>query len=110
MDFNEPGEVWFIELENSRGHEQSGRRPAVVHAKSFGMHTVVPLTTSENGFNFPHTHIINPDSKNNLSSLSFAMCFQVLSLDEERFLNKIGVLSESDLECIKELLKDLLDL
>ena len=38
------------------------------------------------------------------------MCFQVLSLDEERFLNKIGVLSESDLECIKELLKDLLDL
>lgn len=69
-----------------------------------------PLTTSENGFNFPHTHIINPDSKNNLSSLSFTMCFQVLSLDEERFLNKIGVLSESDLECIKELLKDLLDL
>ncbi|WP_460372576.1 type II toxin-antitoxin system PemK/MazF family toxin [Methanocalculus sp. MC3] len=32
MDFNEPGEVWFIELENSRGHEQSGRRPAVVLA------------------------------------------------------------------------------
>jgi hypothetical protein len=63
MDFNEPGEVWFIELENSRGHEQSGTRPAVVLAKSFGMHTVVPLTTSENGFNFPHTHIINPDSR-----------------------------------------------
>jgi len=110
MVFQEPGEVWFIELENSRGHEQSGNRPAVVLAKSFGMHTVVPFTTSENAAKFPHTHTIEPDFKNGLSELSFAMCIQVLSLGDERFLKKIGVLSESDLECIKELLKDLLDL
>ncbi len=110
MNYQEPGEVWFIELENSRGHEQSGTRPAVVLAKSFGMHTVVPFTTSENAANFPHTHMVEPDSKNGLSVLSFAMCFQVLSLDEDRFIRKVGTLSESDLECIKELLKDLLDL
>jgi mRNA interferase MazF len=110
MIFQEPGEVWFIELENSRGHEQSGTRPAVVLAKSYGMHTVVPFTTSENAANFPHTHMVEPDSQNGLSDLSFAMCFQVLSLDEDRFLIKKGILSESDLNCIKELLRDLLDL
>lgn len=54
--------------------------------------------------------MVEPDSKNGLSVLSFAMCFQVLSLDEDRFIRKAGTLSESDLECIKELLKDLLDL
>ena len=110
MIFQEPGEVWFIELENSRGHEQSGTPPAVVLAKSYGMHTVVPFTTSENAANFPHTHMVEPDSRNGLSELSFALCFQVLSLNEDRFLRKIWTLSESDLECIKELLKDLLDL
>jgi len=110
MRFQDPGEVWCIELENSRGHEQSGTRPAVVLAKSYGMHTVVPFTSSENAAGFPHTHIVEPDSQNGLSKVSFAMCFQVLSLDEERFIRKVGTLSESDLECIKELLKDLLDL
>jgi mRNA interferase MazF len=54
--------------------------------------------------------MVEPDSKNGLSVLSFAMCFQVLSLDEDRFIRKAGKLSKSDLECIKELLKDLLDL
>ena len=106
----QPGEVWFIELEHTRGHEQAGTRPAVVLAKSYGMHTVVPFTTSEKAANFPHTHTVDPDAKNGLSSVSFAMCFQVLSLGDERFMNKIGILSESDLECIKELLKDLLGL
>ena len=110
MKFPEPGEVWFIELENSRGHEQSGTRPAVVLARSYGMHTVVPFTTSENAAVFPHTQMVEPDSKNGLSELSFALCFQVLSLDEERFIRKVGILSESDMECIKEFLKDLLDL
>ena len=90
MIFQEPGEVWFIELENSRGHEQSGTRPAVVLAKSYGMHTVVPFTTSENAANFPHTHMVEPDSKNGLSDLSFAMCFQVYHSMKTDFLEKPG--------------------
>ena len=110
MVVRKPGEVWFIELEHTRGHEQAGTRPAVVLARSYGMHTVVPFTSSEKAANFPYTHTVDPDTKNGLSVVSFAMCFQVLSLGSERFLNKIGVLSENDLECIKELLKDLLGL
>lgn len=110
MVFPNPGEVWFIEPEESRGHEQSGRRPAVVLAGSYGMHTVIPFTTSENADRFPHTHMIEPDAKNGLSDVSFALCFQILSLDEERFIRKTGELSEGDLECIKALLWDLLAL
>ena len=75
MIFQDPGEVWFIELENSRGHEQSGTRPAVVLAKSFGMHTVVPFTTSENAAKFPHTHTIEPDSKKRSSRVKFCNVF-----------------------------------
>lgn len=105
-----PGEVWRIELEETRGHEQSGNRPAVILARSFGMHVVVPFTTTGNAGNFPHTHMVEPDGGNGLSEVSFALCFQILSLDEERFLEKWGVLSESDFTCIQTILIDLLGL
>ncbi|EHQ35921.1 type II toxin-antitoxin system PemK/MazF family toxin [Methanoplanus limicola] len=109
-NFREPGEVWLIEPEGTRGHEQSGIRPAVILAESVGMYTVVPFTTSENAARFPHTHMVGPDSENGLSMLSFALCFQVSALDKERFIKRTGILSKTDLECIKELIRDLLDL
>ncbi|MDD4255860.1 MAG: type II toxin-antitoxin system PemK/MazF family toxin [Methanofollis sp.] len=107
MALPRPREVWFIELEETRGHEQSGNRPVVVLARSFGMHVIIPFTTSHNAGNFPHTHMVEPDGGNGLRNVSFALCFQILSLDEERFLKKLGVLSESDFSCIQAILMDL---
>jgi hypothetical protein len=39
------------------------------------MFMVVPFTTSEKGTGFPHTDMVEPDSKNGLSGLSSEMCF-----------------------------------
>ena len=51
------GDIWFVDLTDARGHEQSGLRPAVVLAVSHGgMTVVVPLTTTPAAFSFPHTH------------------------------------------------------
>lgn len=52
--------------------------------------------------------MVEPDRGNGLREVSFALCFQILSLDEERFLKKRGVLSESDFSCIQAILMDLL--
>jgi mRNA-degrading endonuclease toxin of MazEF toxin-antitoxin module len=65
----------IIESEECLGHELSGTRPAVVLSESFGMFMVVPFTTSEKGTGFPHTDMVEPDSKNGLSGLSSEMCF-----------------------------------
>ena len=40
------GDIWVVDLTDARGHEQSGLRPAVVVAVSYGdMTIVVPFTT-----------------------------------------------------------------
>lgn len=41
------GDIWFVDLTDTRGHEQSGLRPAVVLAIAYESITiVVPLTTA----------------------------------------------------------------
>ncbi|NLM29669.1 MAG: type II toxin-antitoxin system PemK/MazF family toxin [Methanomicrobiales archaeon] len=43
------GEIWYVDLTDSKGHEQRGRRPAIVLAVSHaGITTVIPLTTQSN--------------------------------------------------------------
>jgi len=32
------GELWFVELNERQGHEQSGNRPGVIMAVSYGMY------------------------------------------------------------------------
>ncbi|HOI13807.1 MAG TPA: type II toxin-antitoxin system PemK/MazF family toxin [Methanoculleus sp.] len=103
------GEIWFVDLTNARGHEQSGLRPAVVLAVAYGgMTIVVPLTTTSAAFGFPHTHGIERSSENGLSSNSAALVFQVVALSQDRFVRRIGQCSVEDMEAISVLLKDLL--
>jgi mRNA interferase MazF len=58
------GEVWIVDLNDNRGHEQAGTRPAVILAVSCGMRIAVPFTTSERASSFPHTHFLMPDENN----------------------------------------------
>ncbi len=104
------GDVWVVDLNDSRDHEQSGTRPAVIMAVSYGMRIAVPFTTSDRASSFPHTHFILPDENNGLSKESYALIFQLVSLDENRFTDKWGSLSEDDLLSIKVLLQDMLQL
>lgn len=104
------GEVWAVDLSDARGHEQAGMRPAVILAVSFGMRIVVPLTTNPRAASFPHTHMVMPDGGNGLREESYALVFQVVSLDENRFTGRWGKLSDDDMESIKGLLQDMIGL
>ncbi len=105
------GDIWFVDLTDARGHEQSGLRPAVVLAVAYGgMTIVVPLTTTTAAFSFPHTHGIEKSSQNGLTSNSAALVFQIVALSEDRFVRKTGRCSVEDMEAISVLLKDLLSL
>lgn len=105
------GDIWFVDLTDARGHEQSGQRPAVVLAIAHGgMTIVIPLTTSPAAFSFPHTHAIEKSSQNRLSSHSAALVFQIVSLSEDRFVRRLGRCSGEDMEAITVLLKELFSL
>jgi mRNA-degrading endonuclease toxin of MazEF toxin-antitoxin module len=42
------GEIWLVDLEDSKGHERQGTRPAVIVGIAHSMIIVVPLTGNLN--------------------------------------------------------------
>jgi len=74
------GEIITITLDPQSGHEQKGRRPALVVSKDLfnrntGLAIVCPLTKTERGFPF---HVPVPE---NSSLTGFIMVEQVKSVD-----------------------------
>jgi mRNA interferase MazF len=102
------GEIWLVSLDDGKGHEQKGDRPAIILGGANNLHTVIPLTTNITLASFSHTHILEPTKENGLDQDSVAMVHQIVSIDKGRFKHKIGVLSDSDLKGISVLLNTLL--
>jgi len=89
------GDIHWIELPAAMGHEQSGRRPAVIvqdkaAAKILPVVLVVPLTTATSTLRFPGTVQIQPDSDNGLSQPSIALVFQLRAVDRRRIGGRTG--------------------
>ena len=97
------GEIWKVYFDPIRGNEQAGVRPAVVisgdtmNSKS-KLKIVCPLTSSLH--NFKNNPILVPNKINGLKNTSEILVFQVRTLSEERFKNKIG---NVDTETIDEI-------
>ena len=105
------GDVWLVDLPEGVGHEQKGRRPAVVlHVKANAVVVIIPLTSEFRNERFGHTHCIQPSKENGLSEESIALVFQIRALDPQRFIQKIGRLDKKDLDAVDELLVDMLRL
>ena len=90
------GEVWLVNLNPTRGHEQAGIRPAlVVSADRFnrspaGLAIVVPLTTTRQGVPW-HVPIVPPDG--GVRIISFAKCEDIRSLSVGRFIERWGAVA-----------------
>jgi mRNA interferase MazF len=104
------GEIWLVDLEDSKGHEQQGIRPAIVVGLANSMIIVVPLTTNLKSARFSYTHSLSPTSQNGLDSVSIAMVFQISTLDPVRLRRRLGSVNEADRQAINSLLIDLLKL
>src|SRR3989338_9803086 len=90
------GEVWAVDLSGGQGHEQSGRRPAIVVASANGLVLITPLTTSHERATLPYTEVIEPTRENGLSEVSIALIFQLKSIDKTRFRRKLGEITQED--------------
>lgn len=101
------GEIYLANLNPSLGSEQSGIRPVLIIQNDTGNRyspTVIVLAiTSKEKKNIP-THV-KIDAMQGLEKDSVVLVEQVRTVDKERLIKKLGMLSFEKMQEIKEALK-----
>lgn len=99
-------EVWLINLDPTIGAEIKKTRPAViVNDDSLGklpLRIIVPLTDWKSHYEIaPWMIKIEPTNKNGLIKDSSADCFQIRSVSQDRFVKRLGVVSDYIMDDIR---------
>ena len=98
------GEVWWVNFDPSLGGEIQKKRPAVIISndlsnKHLNRIQVVPLTSSIDRI-YPSEALITLNNKKGK-----AMADQLTTVSKIRFINKVGALSEEEMEFIGKAIK-----
>ena len=107
------GEIWMIDLDPTRGHEQAGTRPALVvsddvfNSGPAGLVIVLPLTSKPKGV---RSHVAVQPPEGGLRKPSFIKCEDVRSVAVERLGKRLGVISTATMEAVALRLRILMDL
>ncbi len=107
------GEVWLLNLNPTVGAEIRKTRPAIiVNDDEIGvlpLKIVVPVTDwKEHYEEVVWMTKIEPNAENNLTKDSAADAFQIRSVSQERFVRKLGKVSDEQLGEISEALATVL--
>ena len=101
------GEIYWVNLDPTVGDEIKKRRPVIIlnggHDKHLKLAIVVPVAAwspywDEN----PFFVTLEPSSKNGLSKKSSVDCFQIRAISHNRFVEKIGNISNDEINLIKK--------
>lgn len=97
------GEIWNVDFDPQVGAEVKKVRPAVVMniptAGRLPLQIIVPITTGRSGFqNYFWMVPIAATKTNGLDQDSYADTFQVKSISQDRFVDKRGVITTSQLD------------
>jgi mRNA interferase MazF len=104
------GEIWYADLNPSKGSEQAAFRAVVIicgNLLNIILKVVisVPLTTKIK--NYQGNPILSPDPTNNLKQVSEMMVFHIRSISKERLVEKIGEISDKELQMALATLRDI---
>lgn len=103
------GEIWLVELPGVNGHEQYGRRPAILIADTAtSVVIIVPCTSNVQALRFPYTVRLSASKRNCLEMNSIALVLQIRAIDRRRLQEKIGMLEKSFISEIDRVLRQLL--
>lgn len=95
------GDIHWVELPRANGHEQQGRRPAIImqddtYAGSLPTVLVVPLSSAKRALRFAGTALIRATSGSGLRNDSVALVFQCRAIDRTRIKEHIGVINHEE--------------
>jgi mRNA interferase MazF len=95
------GEVWQVDLNPTKGHEQQGVRPAlVVSVDTFnhgpaGLVVVVPITTISKGI---ASHLRIDPPKGGATEIAYVKCEEIRCISKERFRRLRGTVDSKTME------------
>lgn len=107
------GDVWRVNLNPTRGHEQAGIRPALVVSENTFNHgpaelvIVLPITSTARGISF-HVQVKPPEG--GLTSVCYIKCEEPRCISKQRLIDRLGSIKEQTLEAVEDRLKIVLDL
>jgi mRNA interferase MazF len=110
------GEIYFVDLNPIRGREQSGKRPVLVISKDTinKLPLVVTVVVGTKGENISKDYPTNVRISAEVSGLPMEtvfLCFQIRSLDPDRFPSKpAGKLSVELMDKVEDTIRYCLDL
>jgi mRNA interferase MazF len=110
------GDVVLVDLPTAPGapgHEQDGRRPALIVQSSLSLGAtsvvmIVPFTSKLSALRFPHTVRVATTPSNGLSCESVALVLQLRAIDAGRIQKTLGTIDNSDLVKIESEMHNLL--
>lgn len=107
------GDVWLVDLNPTRGHEQAGKRPALIMSVDefnrgpASLVIALPITSKAKGIPF-HVEVQPPEG--GLGTRSFIKCEDIRSISRERLENRLGVIEAGTIHQVEDRLRILLDL
>jgi len=109
------GEIYCVNLDPAIGDEIKKRRPVIVvnggHDKHLRLAIVVPVTAGSPYWDRnPFFISLEPDSNNGLQKKSAVDCFQIRAISHNRFVEKIGNISNDEIDLIKKSMALILDI
>lgn len=107
------GEVWFVDLNPTLGHEQAGRRPVLIisanayNASPAALVIALPLTSRMRGL---PDRVPLPSPEGGLKVDSEILCGQVRAISLNRLLRRWGDVTPARLDAVGNTLRMLLQL
>ena len=107
------GEVWLVDLNPTRGHEQAGKRPALVVSTDIfnhgpaGLVVIAPMTTKDKKIAL-HVRVDPPEG--GVRETCFIKSEDVRSISTERLIAHWGRVEPHTLEFVALRIKSLLEL
>lgn len=107
------GEIWLVDLNPTRGHEQAGKRPALVisvdlfNSGPAELAVVLPITTRDKKIPL-HVEVSPPEG--GMKEASFVKCEDIRSVSTERLLARLGEVSRDTMTTVEDRIRVLLGL
>jgi mRNA interferase MazF len=105
------GEIWYVDLNPTKGSEQAGLRPVVIVSgnllnEHLAVVIVVPLTMKIK--NYKGNPILSPNKINGLKAESEMLIFHIRSVSKDRLVKKVGSIEKEELNHAVKTLNDIL--
>jgi mRNA interferase MazF len=107
------GEIWLIDFDPTRGHEQAGKRPALVisadllNQSGAEIVIVIPITSKGRAV---RSHVAIDPPEGGTKTRSYIKCEDIRSVSRQRLLGRWGTVGPATMSAVEDILRILLEL